>query len=202
MIQVKKIEKNNEGKIKVYYVASKDNFKAESPELDKIDFYFIKIKFNPDLLLKKYSVDSSSIERTEILAFENVSCYDFSNPKISYTVNSNPISILEEKVFIFIEEAQKIIRKEYGRYQLQTMLKNGLSIDNLIDELQYRYELLENESENDSPNVRDAYENWYDSFGYDVWLTEDEWIELVFEKWINDYGFYIPEEIYRLFLYK
>ena len=89
-------------------------------------------------------------------------------------MNSNPISILEEKVFIFIEEAQKIIRKEYGRYQLQAMIKNGLSIDNLIDELQYKYELLMDESEDDSTNVRDAYENWYDSFGHDIWLTEED----------------------------
>lgn len=68
--------------------------------------------------------------------------------------------------------------KGYEKYQLEWLIEHGYSLDDLIDKLQQTFEMLYTEKEeNEVIDIRDTYEVWYDSFGFDqnIFASKDEW---------------------------
>lgn len=67
---------------------------------------------------------------------------------------------------------------KYEEYQLQWMIDHGYSIDDLIRNVQGIWKSLdEDKEEEEIIDVMNAYEVWYDSFGFgqSIWVCEDEW---------------------------
>lgn len=67
---------------------------------------------------------------------------------------------------------------KYEEYQLQWMIDHGYSIDDLIRNVQAIWKSLdEDKEEEEIIDVMNAYEVWYDSFGFgqSIWACEDEW---------------------------
>lgn len=69
---------------------------------------------------------------------------------------------------------------KYEEYQLRWMIDHGISIDDLMNNMQCVWEMLHAEKEeNEVINVTTAYEVWHDSFGFnnELWTSRDEWLE-------------------------
>lgn len=68
--------------------------------------------------------------------------------------------------------------KGYEKYQLEWLIEHGYSLDDLIEKLQQTFEMLYVEKEeNEVINIRDTYEIWHDSFGFNqnLFASKDEW---------------------------
>lgn len=68
--------------------------------------------------------------------------------------------------------------KGYEKYQLEWLISHGYSLDDLIDNLQEVFEMLQAEKEdNEVIDIRETYEVWHDSFGFEqnIFASKEEW---------------------------